>query len=87
MAYRRALNSNVRSLPAGQLLVYSADQGWKPLCEFPGVPEPLSGFPNVNDRAAIKQTIRGITRRAYFIPGFAALAFSGLAYGLVRVFS
>lgn len=74
-------------VPAEQLLVYSADQGWKPLCEFLGVAEPTSEFPNVNDRAAIKQTIKGMTRGAYVILGLATLALSGLAYGLARLVS
>src|SRR3546814_12139540 len=48
------------SVPAEQLLVYSVDQGWAPLCAFLGLPEPGGAFPNVNDRAAIKQVINGM---------------------------
>jgi hypothetical protein len=60
------------------------DQGWKPLCEFLGVPEPDSAFPNVNDRSAIKQTIKEITRGAYAILGVGGLAFAGLIYGIIH---
>ncbi len=73
--------------PADKLLIFSVDQGWKPLCDFLGVPVPSSEFPNVNDRAAIKQTIAGITRGAYVIVGIAAIAAFGVLYGLVRAFS
>src|SRR3546814_20004521 len=52
------------SVPAEQLLVYSVDQGWAPLCAFLGVPEPGGEFPNVNDRAALKQVLKGMTRGA-----------------------
>jgi hypothetical protein len=72
------------SVPAAQLLVYSVDQGWQPLCAFLDVPEPTAEFPSVNDRAAMKQTISGITRAAYVILGLGALAFSGVIYGVVH---
>jgi hypothetical protein len=73
-------------VPAEQLLIFSVDHGWEPLCAFLGVSVPESEFPNVNDRAAIKQTIKGITRGAYVIVGLAMLAMAGLAYGLAQVF-
>ncbi len=75
------------AVPPERLLVYSVDQGWKPLCAFLGVPEPASAFPNVNDRAAIKQTISGITRGAYVILGVGVLALAGLIYGMFAVLS
>lgn len=75
------------AVPPGQLLVFSADQGWKPLCDFLGVPVPGSEFPNVNDRAAIKKTVNEITRGAYGILGAGAAGFAGLTYGAFRFFS
>ncbi len=75
------------AVPAERLLVYSVDQGWKPLCAFLGVPEPATAFPNVNDRAAIKQTIKGITRGAYVILGVGVLALAGLIYGVIGLLS
>jgi hypothetical protein len=75
------------AVPSGQLLVFSADQGWKPLCDFLGVPVPESEFPNVNDRAAIKKTVNEITRGAYVILGVGLSGFAGLAYGALRFFS
>ena len=38
-------------IPADRLLVFEVKQGWGPLCEFLGVPEPEEPFPNVNDTA------------------------------------
>lgn len=39
------------AIPAERLLVYEVKQGWGPLCEFLGVPEPDEPFPRVNSRA------------------------------------
>lgn len=77
----------IAEVPAEKLLVFSADQGWKPLCEFLGVPEPSTDFPNVNDRAAIKQAINGTARGAYLILGVSAFAISSFIYVLVYAFS
>jgi Sulfotransferase domain len=38
------------AIPAERLLVYEVKQGWGPLCEFLGVPEPDQPFPSVNSR-------------------------------------
>ena len=79
---------NVKAMvPPERLLIFSADQGWQPLCEFLGVPVPDSEFPNVNDRAAIKQTLRDLTRGAYVILGVGAALAAGLVYGAVRLFA
>lgn len=75
------------SVPPEQLLVYSVDQGWAPLCAFLGVPEPNGEFPNVNDRAAIKQVIKGMTRGAYVLLGLGSVLLAGIVYGIVRAFS
>jgi hypothetical protein len=66
-------------VPPEKLLVFSVDQGWEPLCRFLGVPVPETGFPNVNDRAAIKKVIAGITKGAYVIVAALAVAVAALA--------
>ena len=38
-------------IPADRLLVFEVRQGWGPLCQFLGVPEPEEPFPNINDTA------------------------------------
>ncbi|MGA7800214.1 MAG: sulfotransferase family protein [Gammaproteobacteria bacterium] len=75
------------AVPADRLLVFSVDQGWKPLCEFLDVPVPESEFPSVNDRAAIKKTLNELTRGAYVILGVGAAALAGLIYGAMSYFS
>ena len=39
-----------RSVPPERLLVWSATEGWEPLCEFLELPVPDIAFPHVNDR-------------------------------------
>lgn len=75
------------AVPADRLLVFSADQGWGPLCDFLGVPVPESEFPNVNDRKEIKKTVREITRGAYVILGAGLAVLAGLAYEAFRFFA
>lgn len=79
---------NVKSaVPPERLLIFSADQGWQPLCEFLGVPVPEAEFTNVNDRAAIKKTLSDLTRGAYVILGVGAVLAAGLVYGAVQLFA
>jgi hypothetical protein len=46
--YRRHNETVKRAIPASQLLVYDAPQGWKPLCDFLGVAVPDAPFPKTN---------------------------------------
>lgn len=85
--YQQHIADVKAAVPAERLLVFSCDQGWKPLCEFLGVPVPDSAFPNVNDRAAIKQTVNKLSRAAYLILGLGAVAVAGLACGAFRLLS
>jgi hypothetical protein len=39
------------TVPAQRLLVWSAADGWEPLCEFLELPVPEADFPRVNDSA------------------------------------
>ncbi|MFA5170723.1 MAG: sulfotransferase family protein [Sulfuriferula sp.] len=85
--YNQHIGDVKATVPADQLLVFSAEQGWTPLCDFLGVPVPETKFPNVNDRAAIKQTLNKLTRGAYGILGIGMTGFASLAYGAYRFFS
>jgi len=85
--YHQYIEDVKATVPADRLLVFSADQGWEPLCRFLDVPVPDTDFPNVNDRPEIKRTIREITRGAYVIPGTGLAAFAGLAYGAYSLFA
>jgi len=70
------------AVPPDRLLVFTVTEGWEPLCRFLGVPEPDEPFPNLNDRAAIKKTIKGIIKGAYITLGMytagAAVVIGGL---------
>ena len=83
--YKQHIEDVTASVPTDRLLVYSVDQGWEPLCDFLGVPVPGTEFPNVNDRAAIKQTLRELVRGAYVILGVGALAGAALVYEVARL--
>ncbi|MBW8838145.1 MAG: hypothetical protein JF605_24795 [Burkholderia sp.] len=61
-------------MPPERLLIFTADQGWAPLCHFLGVAVPNTPFPNVNDRAEFQKIKRNISRGAYAILGVGALA-------------
>jgi hypothetical protein len=39
-----------RNVPPERLLVWSAGEGWEPLCEFLELPIPETTFPHINDR-------------------------------------
>ncbi len=74
------------TVPADRLLIFRADQGWAPLCAFLGVAQPKSDFPNLNDRAAIKKTIRDVIRGMYLtLAGYGVVA-ALLLYGAYRLF-
>ena len=50
----------IRSVPEDRLLVFNVKQGWKPLCDFLGLPVPSKPFPNVNDSKNFQKVIRNI---------------------------
>ncbi|MGH6855790.1 MAG: sulfotransferase family protein, partial [Aestuariivirga sp.] len=83
--YQQHIEDVKAAVPAGRLLVYSADQGWNPLCKFLGVPVPETPFPNVNDRADVKKIIAGMTKGAYAILAAAAVIAAGMVYGSVTI--
>jgi hypothetical protein len=58
--YQRHIDEVKAAVPPERLLVYSADQGWPPLCRFLGVAVPDKPFPRVNDRKAIKHKFRKV---------------------------
>jgi hypothetical protein len=72
----------VRSeVPEEKLLIYSVDQGWKPLCDFLGVPIPDAPFPRVNDREQMKKKVAQMTQGAYVMLALA----TGVAVGLATL--
>ncbi|WP_310498752.1 sulfotransferase [Sandarakinorhabdus sp.] len=62
--YDRQLAEVVAAVPPDRLLVFTANQGWAPLCTFLGVPVPDTPFPNVNDRAQFQMMFKSMKRAA-----------------------
>jgi hypothetical protein len=52
-AYQGHVNAVREYVPAERLLVFGVQEGWKPLCQFLGAPVPATGFPHLNERAAM----------------------------------
>ena len=75
------------AVPADQLLIFSVDQGWGPLCDFLGLEAPNKPFPNVNDRAEVKKTIADMTKGAYVFIVIGLLLLAGIIYGLTKLLS
>ncbi len=51
-------NEAVKSrVPADRLVVHEVKEGWKPLADMLGVPEPETEFPRLNDKAAFREMV------------------------------
>jgi hypothetical protein len=83
--YEQHAESIKSAVPSDRLLIFSADQGWEPLCGFLGVPSPAGAFPEANDRAFFKKNIAAMTMAAYVILAFAALAAGAALYGATQL--
>ena len=46
-----------RRVPAERLVVHEVKEGWKPLAEMLGVPEPETEFPRLNDKVAFREMV------------------------------
>jgi hypothetical protein len=73
------------AVPSDRLLVFSADQGWEPLCGFLGLPLPAGAYPEANDRAVFKKNIAGMAMAAYGIIALAVLVAGAALYGAARL--
>jgi len=65
-----------RRVPSERLLVYQVKEGWGPLCEFLGVPEPERPFPRLNDAALMRRGIRTVRALSTALPVALALSIS-----------
>lgn len=50
------------TVPAGQLLIYDVSDGWGPLCEFLGVPEPSEPLPHLNKKENFRTMLKGLMK-------------------------
>jgi hypothetical protein len=46
-----------RRVPTERLIVHEVKDGWKPLAQMLGVPEPTTPFPHLNDTAAFREMV------------------------------
>ena len=83
MAKYEAHNAEVRRrVPRSQLLVYSVDQGWAPLCKFLDLPIPDQPFPNLNDQHMFRRFCRVLLGASVVLPCLATII---VAWALSRV--
>lgn len=75
-----------RNVPADRLLVYEVKEGWRPLCEFLGVPIPEGQpFPHVNDTEEFRRRTRkmaGVMRAIEVGAGSLVVLLVGLVFWL-----
>lgn len=46
-----------RGVPADRLVVHEVKEGWKPLADMLGVPEPQAEFPRLNDKVSFREMV------------------------------
>lgn len=56
-----------RTVPKERLLVFEPRDGWKPLCDFLGVPAPDEPFPRLNDTAEFQRRIAVMTAVSWVV--------------------
>ncbi len=83
--YQRHVDDVIATVPPEKLLVFTANQGWEPLCAFLGLPVPATPFPNVNDCAQFQKMFLGMKIFAGAIVAAAAVVAAGLGFLLGRL--
>lgn len=78
--YQQYIEEVKAGVPPGQLLIFSADQGWEPLCKFLELPVPATPFPNINDRAEFQKIKDGVQKGAYTMLGLAGAVVAVLGF-------
>lgn len=77
-----------RVVPPEKLLVYKVQDGWGPLCEFLGLPEPDTPFTCINDSKAIVALFKtfwwACVRRSVMNVSGLVLGAAAVAYGSRR---
>lgn len=87
-----AHNDHIRRVvPKDRLLLFDAKQGYRPLCEYLGVPVPKDeygrelAYPYVNDRQEITRIINGFVMFCWMIGGVALVgSFVAVKSGLLH---
>jgi hypothetical protein len=58
-AFAAHVNAVKATIPPERLLVFQAQDGWRPLCDFLQVPTPDGPYPRTNDRAEFWERMKG----------------------------
>jgi len=66
--FKRHNDEVKRRVPSERLLIYEVKEGWGPLCEFLGVPEPEEPFPRLNDAAQLRRGTKVVRTLATAVP-------------------
>jgi len=85
-AYRKHIACVLQNAPKDQLLVYSLDQGWDPLCKFLDVPVPDKPFPHRNKQGSIVKEVME-THEMFVRIKNEILVYGSLLLALVAVFA
>lgn len=72
--YKEWIEEVKKTVPAERLLVYDVKEGWKPLCDFLGVPVPKKPFPHINERRNIIRIIRLLRVLNWLVPAVVLMA-------------
>ncbi len=73
--YERHCNEVRRTIAADRLLEFDVREGWRPLCEFLGVPVPEdTPFPRANDTARMRRALFALRALKIIIPFAIAVA-------------
>ena len=79
--YKEWIEEVKNTVPPGRLLVYQVKEGWKPLCDFLGVPAPEGKtFPYINERKNFKRMIRLLKVLHWLVPALLLVIAGSLFY-------
>jgi len=74
-------------VPSEQMLKFSVQEGWEPLCKFLNVPIPSVPFPRVNDTEAFKQGLAQQKREGWTLMFGCTVAIALVGVTLTKILS
>ena len=80
--YNRNVAEVLANVLGDRLLVHSAKEGWRPLCEFLDRPIPSQPYPHSNESAVMKRVIVGLKVLSVLLWTLLLIAGVGLAYSI-----
>ena len=79
-------NRVIETVPADKLLIFNVKEGWKPLCDFLGVPVPDTPFPRVNSTEEWKRRVGAKVSANLRRAGLKLLLFVGFVSCIIMFF-